>query len=395
MTPKERMLRILSGESVDVMPVELMVGTEFLCRHSGVSTLEFFYDADARATKKAQAHIDFLERFRPDAVVLWSRGAPKHWRERYAYVQTGGRVLMVDRRTGKRWPMSDDHYAVFMDELPDPGPYHFERGEVEVIVNGKQYFAITDKFDIRSRSDVDRLLPLEPAESVIERGMFEVVRTMAKSCGDTEFIEPSGPQSLFRFAMGILGFPDGLVFMREKPDVFKHLMERILQQNIQYAKAFKVLGADGVHTGDLWAGNDLISPDDWMEFAFPYTLELCRHMRQLGLKVKYYFVGDPHRRLESLARLPVDSLQVEESFGIDLGEVRRAVGPDVCLHTNLDAIHLLDHGTPAEVQAALAAQVQAAGGPQRLICSLGSEITLNTPPENIAALIEAAHRYSP
>ncbi len=393
MTRKERMLNILSGKPVDVMPVELMAGTEFLCRHSGVSTIEFFYDPDARAEKKAMAHVQFLERFGPDAMCLWARGAPKHWRERYRYEAIGEKTFMMDTQTGKHWPMSSDQYAVFMDELPEPGSYYYERGEVEVIVNGRQYFAIGDKFEIRSKSDVDRLFPLEPAESVVERGMFEVIRTMAEACGGTEYIEAGGIGSIFRFAMGAVGFPDGYIFMREKPDIFKHLLERFTEQNIEYAKAFKSLGADGVHTGDLWAGGDLISQEDWMEFVFPYTQQLNREMRRMGLKVKYYFVGDVRPRLQSLRSLEFDSLQVEESFDIHIGDVREALGPDVCLHTNIDAIRLIDHGTPSEIEAALAEQVKAAGGARRLICSLGSEVTLNTPPENLHALIEAARQY--
>lgn len=393
MTPKERMINAMSGEPVDVMPVELMAGTEFLCHHSGVSTIDFFYDTDLCAAKKAQAHVDFLRRFHVDGLCLWARGAPRHWRERYRYEVRSNQVFMRDTQTGKRWPMSSDHYAVFMDELPDPGPYHYERGEVEVVVNGQQYFAIGDKFDINTKADVDRLIPLETADSVIERGMFEVIRTMAQACGDTEYIEAGGIGSIFRFAMGIIGFPDGYIFMREKPDVFKRLLERLTEQNIEYAKAYKALGADGVHTGDLWVGGDLVSHDDWMEFAFPYTQELNRQMRRLGLKVKYYFVGDARPRLDSFKRLEMDSLQVEESFGIDIAQVRRAVGPDVCIHTNVDAIYLMDHGKPFEVEAALAAQVEAAGGSRRLICSLGSEVTLNTPPENLDTLITAAHRH--
>ncbi|MBI2441758.1 MAG: hypothetical protein HYV35_10355 [Lentisphaerae bacterium] len=393
MNHKERMLRVMSGEEVDVMPVEFFVGSEFLCRHSGVSTLDFFYEPDARAKQKAKAHLAFLDRFRPDAIVIWSRGQPKHLRERWKYDATDGRAFVADTFTGKRWPMSDDHYAVFMDELPPPGPYHFERGEVEVIVNGKQYFAIPAKFEIRTVADIDRLFPLEPVESVIERGMFEVIRTMAAACGDTEYIEANGIGSMFRFALGIIGFPDGYIFMREQPVVFKYLMQRLTEQNIEYAKAFRKLGADGVHCGDLWAGADLISQQDWMEFVFPYSRELNREMRTLGLKIKYYFVGNVKPRLAVLKHLEMDSLAVEESFGIDIAQVRAALGSNVCLHLNLNAINLVDHGTPAEIEEAIATQVEATGGPKRLICSLGSEVTLNTPPENIDALIAAAHRY--
>ncbi len=393
MTHKQRMLQIMSGESVDVMPVDLMVGTEFLCHHAGVPTMDFFYDSDPRAEQKAQTHVAFLERFEPDAVTLWCRGAPKHWRQRYCYELDGEQAFMVDTKTGKRWPMSGDHYAVFMDELPDMGPYHFERGEVEILVNGSQYFGITDKFDIQSEADIDRLFPIQPAEAVIDSGMFEVTRTMADRCGETEYIECSAISSLFRFALGILGFPDGLIFMREKPDLFRCLVERMLEQNIEYAKAVRTLGADGLHTGDLWAGGDLISQDDWMEFAFPYSRELIRQAKRIGLKVKYYFVGDPGPRLKSLGELGADSLQIEESWGVSIDALREAVGPDMVLHTNIDAIYLMDHGSPAQIQEELAAQVKAAGGPQRLICSLGSELTVNTPPANVETLIAAAHRY--
>ena len=393
MTPKQRMMKIMAGEPVDVMPVELLAGTEFLCRHSGVSTLDFFYDPDARAESKAQAHVDFLERFHPDGLSLWARGAPKHWRERYKYEACGEQAFMVDTQTGNRWPMSNDYHAVLMDELPDPGPFHFERGEVDVIVNGKHYFAIPDKFDIRSKADVDRLFPLEPAESVMERGMYEVIRTMVRKCGDSQYIEAGGLGTMFRFAMGIIGFPDGYIFMREKPDVFKYLLERLTEQNIEYAKVFKALGADGVHTADFWTDGDLISPEDWMQFVFPYTQELIRQLRRMGLHVKYYFVGNVRPRLQTLRDLEFDSLQMEQTCGVDLSEVREVLGPDVCLHTNLDAVYLMDHGTPAEIEAALARQVEAAGGSHRLICSVGGEMTVNTPPKNIDALITAAHRY--
>ena len=393
MTPKQRMMKIMSDEPVDVMPVEWFSGTELMCHHSGMNVLEFFYEADARAESKVRAHVDFQKRFCADAQCLWARGAPRHWRERYKYEVHGEHTFMVDTRTGQQWPMSDDNCTVLMDELPDPGPFHFERGEVEVAVNGKQYFAISDKFDIRCKADVDRLFPLEPADSVIERGMFEVIRTMAKKCGDEQYIEAGGIGGIFRFAMGITGFPDGYIFMREKPAVLKHLLERLTKQNIEYAKAYKVLGADGVHTADFWTDGNLISQEDWMEFVFPYTQEFIRRTRQIGLKVKYYFVGNVRPRLQSLRELEFDSLQLEQTCGVDFQEVRKILGPEVCLHTNLDARYLMKHGTPAEIEAELANQVQAAGGSSRLICSIGGEISPDTPPENLDALITAAHSY--
>ena len=76
----------------------------------------------------------------------------------------------------------------------------------------------------------------------------------------------------------------------------------------------------------------------------------------------------------------------------DLAAARRRVGARVALQGNLDPLVLLTD--PKVVQREAAAVVRAAGSDPGHIFNLGHGIVPATPPDNVAALIEAVHRES-
>ena len=71
---------------------------------------------------------------------------------------------------------------------------------------------------------------------------------------------------------------------------------------------------------------------------------------------------------------------------------RARVGARVALQGNLDPLVLLTD--PATVEREAAAIVRAAGPAPGHIFNLGHGIVPATPPENVAALVEAVHRES-
>ena len=77
---------------------------------------------------------------------------------------------------------------------------------------------------------------------------------------------------------------------------------------------------------------------------------------------------------------------------VDLAAARARVGASVALQGNLDPLVLLDGPGGREREAA--AVVRAAGPAPGHIFNLGHGIVPATPPENVAALVEAVHRES-
>jgi uroporphyrinogen-III decarboxylase len=154
----------------------------------------------------------------------------------------------------------------------------------------------------------------------------------------------------------------------------------------------KVIAGSGIRclfVEECLSSSDLISEADYLKFCYPFTRDLLQFAREAGLHIVYYFCGGIRGRLEHLAALPAHALAFEESkkgFLIDLGEVRRAVGPERPLLGNLAATLLRD-GAAEQITRAVAEQYREAG--PLLAMSCGSPVTLDTPPEKVDMLVEA------
>jgi uroporphyrinogen decarboxylase len=77
---------------------------------------------------------------------------------------------------------------------------------------------------------------------------------------------------------------------------------------------------------------------------------------------------------------------------VDIADARRRVGSRVALQGNLDPLVLLTNEDVVRHEAA--AIVRAAGAAPGHIFNLGHGIVPATPPENVAALVEAVHSES-
>ena len=92
-----------------------------------------------------------------------------------------------------------------------------------------------------------------------------------------------------------------------------------------------------------------------------------------------------------MAQLSFDTINIGE--GIDIGEVKQAIGQKKCLMGNLDTLNVLREGTPQEV-AEETRQIVEKGkvGGGYIFCT-GEGIPADTPGENVAAMVRAAHAY--
>ena len=77
---------------------------------------------------------------------------------------------------------------------------------------------------------------------------------------------------------------------------------------------------------------------------------------------------------------------------VDLAEARKIVGDDIVLKGNIDAAAVIEKGTVADVEAAVAAAIEAGAG-GRFILSTGDSIPISAPEENVKAMVEAGRKY--
>ena len=93
-----------------------------------------------------------------------------------------------------------------------------------------------------------------------------------------------------------------------------------------------------------------------------------------------------------MATSGADVLELDHQ--VDIATACRIVGPEIAIWGNLDPVGLLARGSPEQVRReteALLQTVQSCGH-RRFVLSSGCTLTVNTPPENLVAMLDVARR---
>jgi uroporphyrinogen decarboxylase len=94
----------------------------------------------------------------------------------------------------------------------------------------------------------------------------------------------------------------------------------------------------------------LFSPDLWWELVFPPTKIIVDRANERGVPVIIHSDGDISLVLDGVRELGVQGLHpVQESAGMDVDHVRSVLGTNVCLMGGLDTVSALPGLKPAEV----------------------------------------------
>jgi len=177
-----------------------------------------------------------------------------------------------------------------------------------------------------------------------------------------------------------------------RPDLLHTILEINARSVIAYLNAQIEAGAQAVMIFDTWGGN--LSDAAFREFSLAYVERICAelHRTQDGQTVpRIVFTKGGGQWLEALADCGADALGID--WSTDLGAARKRVGERVALQGNLDPAILLTTADVVrnEVKKVLASFGQGSGH----VFNLGHGISKITPPENVAALVDAVHAESP
>jgi len=150
-------------------------------------------------------------------------------------------------------------------------------------------------------------------------------------------------------------------------------------------------GADAVMIFDTWGG--LLSAAAYRRFSLGPMRDILAALKPApdGSAVPtIVFTKGGGVWLDEIASCGASGVGLD--WTIDIAQARAAVGHRVALQGNLDPLVLLTD--PATVAREASAIVRAAGTAPGHIFNLGHGIVPGTPPENVAALVEAVHATS-
>lgn len=177
----------------------------------------------------------------------------------------------------------------------------------------------------------------------------------------------------------------------KNPKWVHELLEICTQAGIKFIDEILKRGALPVIVEPIGSGS-LVSPRHFHEFVAPYLKRLADHIHKNGggFPAALHICGKTKSNWMAMLEADFDIWSLDD---VDLGEAKKAVGHRVVLIGNVVPANLLKN-TAEEIDAEAREICEKMGDKTGFILGSGCEVPINTPPENIDALINAARKYA-
>ncbi|TGC08993.1 methylcobamide:CoM methyltransferase MtbA [Methanolobus halotolerans] len=335
-TPKERLARALTGQSVDRMPAVSVTqtGTVEQMEASGAFWPEANDDAEKMAALAEAGHtVVGFEAVRVPFDIT-------------AEAEFFG--CEIKQGTQEQQPSVVGHVVKDAEEINKLKGYDLDHGRIGVVC--------------------------------------DAIKILADKYGDELPIMGSmiGPFSLAQHLNGDDWFM--AIFTNEAFGL--ELMEFTTDFNVAYAKKMVENGADTMVIIDPTASAQLIGAELYEKFVVPYHKKIADAMHELNVPVVLHICGDTTQGLALMEASEVDAISVDQNVDVAtaVSKVDKAV-----IVGNLDPVNVLWNQTPEVVKEESRKVLDAGVG----LLAPGCGIVSKTPTENLQAMIEMAksHKY--
>lgn len=335
MTPIERKEALKKGLSVDRLPCSPMI-SEYVCRVSSLNIKDYLFSAELMA----HAHIISYKTLRYDSIGIGP--------DQYGLLEALGANV--------HYPLND------RPQIVSP---------------------LVEKY-----SDIKNIKMVNP-EKELRLAVYLKALDIIKANIGHEVLAGTGIGGPFSTAGMLRGIDNLLLDLRKNPGLVHKLMEIATANIIKYMESSWKRGYS-CSIGDPLASCSVISPAFFREFVKPYLKEIAVWKKQnTGKGLSLHICGNTKPIWHDMAELGAARISLDEKM--DLEEAKKDIGHLVGLKGNVPPVDILRNGTPQEVINSARLCLQKAGdNPKGFTLSSGCTIALDTPAENIKAMITAA-----
>ena len=195
----------------------------------------------------------------------------------------------------------------------------------------------------------------------------------------------------FSLAARLLDVSEIMMDCYDDPDMVHTVLEKVTAFLIEYAKAYKQAGANGIVMAEPVAG--LLSPALEEEFSSPYVKKIVDAVQDDGFVVVYHNCGDNVPKM-------LDSIMTTGCAAYHFGnamDMEKDIIPNVSSNTvvmgNIDPAGTLRMGTPEMVREETMALLDRCAKYPNFVLSSGCDIPPMTPWENMDAFFAASKDF--
>jgi len=139
-----------------------------------------------------------------------------------------------------------------------------------------------------------------------------------------------------------------------------------------------------------WNRMPFISPEVFREFFFPYMREVAQAIRKPWV---FHSDGNILPLMDDLVKLGMNAIHPIQPDAMDIREIKRLYGSELCLVGNIDLGYTLTRGQPVEVEAEVKDRIRIAGAGGGYIISSAMTLTNYCKLDNVVAMAESVRKY--
>ena len=198
----------------------------------------------------------------------------------------------------------------------------------------------------------------------------------------------------FERTWGMRGMEKIFMDMHEHPRFVEELMESLEAVCLQVIE--RLLRDHGDQIDAIGLSEDygtqhslMISPDHWRRFIKPHLRRMYERIRSAGKFVYVHSCGHVLPVIPELIEVGANILQPLQPEAMDVFEVKRRFGRDLCLMGGISTQKTLPYGTPEEIRAEVRQCRQHLGAGGGYVMAPAKAIMPGVPIENAVALIDS------
>lgn len=228
-----------------------------------------------------------------------------------------------------------------------------------------------------------------PAVGACRTGIYiDAIRKAAEMISDRPVMAGIiGPYSL---AGRLMDVGEAMIYCYEEPDMVHTILEKTTSFLIEYCKAYKAAGANGVVMAEPLAG--MLSPGLAEEFSHPYVKKIVEAVQDDEFAVIYHNCGD-NVALMTSGIYSVGAMGYHFGNAVRLADMIPAAPADVLVMGNVDPAGQVCNGTPESVREETLKVLEDCHNAPNFVISTGCDVPPMSPWANINAFFAAVEEF--
>lgn len=254
-------------------------------------------------------------------------------------------------------------------------------------------YPVTKTPVLKRLEDIHSLSLPDPNTSYPACEMITCIQLLRENFGNEVAVIATGDQGPFTLAALLFGLDNWLlaVKIRQQEEILHQILDFCVRYTTSYALALHEAGADVVRFGDSFGGTQVVSPDMYYEWTYPYEKKLIDALKPNDFPTSIHICGNATPILEGMIATGANMIEVDELS--DFQKACETCAGRVALLGPVSPANMV-FNSPADVKAeAIRAIRIARQSGTALILGAGCSMAGDTPFENIDAVIEAARNF--